>query len=267
MQSTITISVNRYYLTMKMLRMKLRITKKIYILLFLAITSLLSFNVSSIGKKNSGIVVKDIAKGAIAVSAAEMLYNQLSLDSLGLSKEAFQYALMGYNELDKQGKLRKDGILSIVDFSLPSTKKRLFVIDMASGSLLFNTLVSHGRNSGKEMATSFSNAAESFKSSLGFYITGGTYKGKHGVSLRLEGEEAGINDNAMERGIVMHAADYVNDLLARKQGYIGRSLGCPAVPPQLHKKIINTIQNGSCLFMYSPDAKYISRSKFLQPNA
>ncbi|GEP94960.1 hypothetical protein CCY01nite_12200 [Chitinophaga cymbidii] len=208
-----------------------------------------------------------VAAPAVAVSAAAMLYEQLSLDSLGLSKEAYEFALQGQEQLAKEGKLRNENILSIVDFSLPSTKKRLFVIDISSGQLLFNSLVSHGRNSGKEMATSFSNSPESYKTSLGFYVTGGTYRGKHGYSLRLEGEESGINDNAMERAIVMHAASYVNEVLGRKQGYIGRSLGCPALPVKLHKKIISTIQNGSCLFMYSPDTSYLTRSKLLQHTA
>lgn len=244
------------------MRMNLRINKKTYILPFIVLTSLFSLKVSSIGKKNTGVIVA-VAAPAEA-SAAEMLYSQLSLDSLGLSPEAYQYALQGHERLLKSGKLRNGDILSIVDFSLPSTKKRLFVIDLASGKLLFNSLVSHGRNSGKEMATSFSNSHESFQSSLGFYVTGNTYKGAHGYSLRLEGEETGINDNAMERGIVMHAADYVNEKLARLQGYIGRSLGCPAVPVSLHKKIIARIQNGSCLFMYSPDRKYLSASKMIQ---
>ncbi len=247
----------------KLMRMNLRISKKTYILPFIVLTSLFSLKVSSIGKKSTGVIAP--AAAALAtVSAAEMLYGQLALDSLGLSREAFQYALQGHENLQKAGKLANEDILSIVDFSLPSTKKRLFVIDLASGQLLFNTLVSHGRNSGREMATNFSNAPESFKSSLGFYITGSTYRGAHGYSLRLEGEEQGINDNAMERGIVMHAADYVNEKLGRVQGYIGRSLGCPAVPVSLHKKIIGKIRNGSCLFIYSPNQQYLSASRMIQ---
>ncbi|WP_253906498.1 murein L,D-transpeptidase catalytic domain family protein [Chitinophaga sp. SYP-B3965] len=244
------------------MKMKIRFSKKRYILPFLALTSLLSLKVSSIGKKTTGVVKHTVAKAA--VSAKAMLYDQLALGSLGLSQQAYQYALEGYERLLEEGKLKNDEILSIVDFSLPSSKKRLFVIDLASGKLLFNSLVSHGRNSGKDMATNFSNSQESFQSSLGFYVTGGTYKGKHGYSLKLEGEEDGINSNAMERGIVMHAASYVDEKLARLQGYIGRSLGCPAVPVKLHKKIISKIQNGTCLFMYSPDQKYIAASRMLQ---
>src|SRR5207249_9968842 len=127
--------------------------------------------------------------------------------------------------------------------------------------------VSHGRNSGKEMASEFSNALESFKSSLGFYVTSDTYNGKHGYSLRLEGEEPGINDNAFSRGIVMHTAPYVNEHLIQMQGYIGRSEGCPAVPQKLYKPIIEKIKNGSCLFMYSPDKGYMTHSQIINNGA
>jgi hypothetical protein len=191
------------------------------------------------------------------------LFTNLHLKNLGLSEQAFQYALKGYNYLISAGKIQNDGILSIIDFSLPSSEKRLFVIDLKKCALLFNTYVSHGRNSGKEMANEFSNAPQSFKSSLGFYLTSNTYFGKHGYSLRLEGEEAGINDNALDRGIVMHSASYVNENIIQKQGYIGRSEGCPAVPESIYKPIIEKIKNKSCLFIYSPDKNYFSHSPIL----
>ncbi|GAC1535854.1 MAG: murein L,D-transpeptidase catalytic domain family protein [Sediminibacterium sp.] len=198
-----------------------------------------------------------------ALTARSLLYDQLALNALGLSREAFNYAIRGFDLLLTAGKIQKDNIISIVDFSLPSNRKRLFVIDMQSGELLFNTYVSHGRNSGKAVATRFSNRTNSYESSLGFYVTGDTYEGKHGYSLRLEGEEAGINDNALDRGIVMHSAAYADESIAVKQGYIGRSQGCPAIPEEVHKPIIQTIKNGSCLFMYSPDAAYLAHSKLI----
>jgi hypothetical protein len=191
------------------------------------------------------------------------LYDQLNLDSLQLSHEAFAYGLQGYEQLRENGEIKNNHIISIVDFSLPSSKKRLFVIDLESGKLLFNTFVSHGRNSGTDMATRFSNDLNSFKSSLGFFVTGDTYKGEHGYSLRLDGKEKGINDMAYSRSIVMHAADYVNESVIKIKGYLGRSLGCPAVPPSLHKAIINTIKDGSCLFLYSPDKSYITHSPLI----
>ncbi|SFE51246.1 L,D-transpeptidase catalytic domain [Chitinophaga sp. CF118] len=199
-----------------------------------------------------------------ASKSSGVLYQSLKLDSLGLSREAFKYAISGMEKLEEAGKLSNADLITIVDFSLPSSKKRLFVIDLKNGKVLFNTLVSHGRNSGAAVATEFSNAPESFKSSLGFYITGETYKGEHGYSLRLQGEEAGINDNALSRGIVMHSAAYVNDKLVRLQGYIGRSLGCPAIPEKVHKLIIEEIRNGTCLFLYSPDKYYMAHSKMFE---
>jgi hypothetical protein len=218
-------------------------------------------------KADTANVVKDSTMPNVharqSLGRFSVLYDQMNLGSLGLSQTAFDYALQGYNDLALNGELKNDHILSIVDFSLPSTKKRLFVIDMANGKLLFNTYVSHGRNSGKEMATEFSNDANSFKSSLGFYVTGNTYSGEHGYSLRLDGKEAGINDNAASRDIVMHAADYVNESIIKAKGFLGRSLGCPAVPAALHKAIINTIKDGSCLFLYSPDTFYITHSKMI----
>ncbi len=206
-------------------------------------------------------------KNTITVDSSQwFLYDSLQLNLKGLSKEAYNYALLGYNKLLQSGKLKNDETLTIIDFSLPSNAKRLFVIDMKLGEVLFNTLVSHGRNSGKDMANEFSNNTNSFKSSLGFYVTSDTYMGKHGLSMRLEGEEKGINDNALNRGIVMHSAEYVNESLIRSQGYIGRSQGCPAVPPQLHKAIIEKIKNGSCLFIYSPVKTYLSKSTFVAEN-
>ncbi len=193
----------------------------------------------------------------------ESLYDVMRLDTTGLSRDAFENAMTGYEHLQENGRIKNPDVLSIIDFSLPSTKKRLFVIDLKNKLLLFNTLVSHGRNSGKDIANAFSNKMNSFKSSLGFYITGDTYTGEHGYSLRLEGEEAGINDNALSRGIVMHSADYVNDKLGKLQGYIGRSLGCPAIPENVHRKVISSIRNGTCLFLYSPDKYYSAHTKIL----
>ncbi|HEY8956983.1 murein L,D-transpeptidase catalytic domain family protein [Chitinophaga sp.] len=193
----------------------------------------------------------------------ESLYDMMRLDTTGLSRDAFENAMIGFEHLQENGRIKNPDVLSIIDFSLPSTKKRLFVIDLKNKLLLFNTLVSHGRNSGKDMANTFSNQMNSFKSSLGFYITGDTYTGEHGYSLRLEGEEAGINDNALSRGIVMHSADYVNDKLGKLQGYIGRSLGCPAIPENVHRKVISSIRNGTCLFLYSPDKYYSAHTKIL----
>jgi hypothetical protein len=207
-------------------------------------------------------VNKEAAKTSI-VQTKMSIYDSLALGTLGLSRKAFEYALTGFNNLLNAGKIRKDNLLSILDFSLPSGKKRLFVIDLSTGELVFNTYAAHGRNSGTAVATKFSNGMNSYKSSLGFYITGDTYIGKHGQSLRLEGEEKGINDNALARGIVMHCASYVDEEIVAHQGFIGRSQGCPALPGNIYKDVIEKIKNGSCLFLYSPDKYYVAHSRIL----
>lgn len=189
------------------------------------------------------------------------IYDSLHLGEAGLSRVAYEVGLAGFCQLESSGDIRNDSILSIVDLSLPSSKKRLFVIDLSACKLIFNTYVSHGRNSGKEWATRFSNNPRSYESSLGFYITGETYIGHHGYSLRLNGKEQGINDNASSRGIVIHGASYVNERIAKSHGYIGRSEGCPAIPKKLHRVIIEKIKNGTCLFLYSPDKFYETHSK------
>lgn len=191
------------------------------------------------------------------------LYDSMHLEHAGLSRQTFDYAIKGFNYLVQTGRLANDKIISIVDFSLPSTVKRLFVIDLNRYKVVFRTYVAHGINSGVVSANEFSNMPESNKSSLGFYETLNTYIGSHGYSLRLEGLEKGINDNANRRDIVIHGAAYVDESLIKLQGYIGRSLGCPALPAKLHKPIIDKIKNGTCLFIYSPDKNYLNRSKIL----
>ncbi len=193
----------------------------------------------------------------------EDLFNLWQLGSTGLSQEAFNYAMKGLTYLEKSNLVIKKGIVSVVDFSKPSTQKRLYVIDIITGKILFNTWVAHGHNSGNEYASQFSNSPESHQSSLGFYTTLGTYIGSHGYSLRLQGCEKGINDKAYERAIVIHGADYVSDQFINSRGALGRSYGCPAIPNELSKKIIDVIKNGSCLFIYHPTKKYCSSSKIL----
>jgi hypothetical protein len=194
-------------------------------------------------------------------SRLNLLYNSLQLDSLGLSVEAYHKAVAGFLNMVIAGAVQNPGVLSIIDFSRPSNEKRLFVLNMYDGSLLFNTLVAHGRNSGKVLPTRFSNRMNSFMSSLGFYITGDPFIGHHGYSLRLEGIEKGWNDNASHRRIIMHPADYVSEEHIRQWGYLGRSEGCPAIPAGLDRAIIDSIRGGSCLFIYSPDNKYLQRSR------
>lgn len=190
------------------------------------------------------------------------IYDQLNLSQFGLQRSVFDYALRGWQ---KTGASKP--VLSIVDLSQPSTKKRLYVVDLASKKILFNTYVSHGQKSGDLIATSFSNTNSSFQTSLGFYKTLNTYMGKHGLSLQLKGLEKGFNDNVYNRNIVLHGADYVCEEFIRKTGRLGRSQGCPAVPYAESKKIIQAVKGGTCLFVYSPNADYLQKSAYLSQPA
>lgn len=174
-----------------------------------------------------------------------------------------QTALSGYKLLVEEQSVKRTGIITIIDFSLPSDKERLWVLDLIQGKVLFHCLVSHGRNSGELMAETFSNIPGSNASSPGFYTTGETYIGKHGLSLKLDGLEMGINDKARTRAIVMHGAYYVSSEFIREYGRLGRSFGCPAVPQELSKEIIETIKGGSCLFIYVPKTSYLSNSPII----
>lgn len=172
-------------------------------------------------------------------------------------------ALAGYEILNQNKAIVRPGVITIIDFSLPSDKERLWVVDLANNKVLFHCLVSHGRNSGDIMAEKFSNIPGSFASSPGFYATGDTYTGKNGLSLVLEGLEVGINDKARERAIVMHGANYVSSEYIKEYGRLGRSYGCPAVPVEISGEIIQSIKGGSCLFIYAPISSYISKSQII----
>lgn len=198
-----------------------------------------------------------------SIPALSSVYTKLHLQELGLSETAFNLAVKGWEKLRTQGEVSKN-LISICDFTQSSKNKRLYVIDMGTGQLLFNTLVAHGKNTGEEFAQSFSNENSSNKSSLGFYVTKETYEGQHGLSLKLTGEEPGFNDHAEERSIVMHGADYVCESFIAQCGRLGRSFGCPSVPVEMRDEIINTIKDGTCLFVYYPDTKYLTASKLLQ---
>lgn len=191
------------------------------------------------------------------------VFDELDLASKGLEFDAYDYAIRGLDRLMEEGVIVRPEVISIADFSQPSTKKRLYVIDLENKEILFNTYVSHGRNSGKVKAEKFSNRMSSFQSSIGFYTTSETYRGSHGYSLRLDGLDKGFNDNARNRAIVIHGADYVNEKLIGSQGYIGRSLGCPAVSMDIHKALINTIKEGTLFFAYHPSENYLRRSVVL----
>ena len=153
--------------------------------------------------------------------------------------------------------------LTVIDYSLPSTERRLWVLDLDTAEVLFNELVAHGKNSGANRATSFSNESGSLQSSLGVFRTARTYEGKHGYSLRLKGLEPGFNDHAKKRAIVMHGASYVSEAFIAEHGRIGRSWGCPAVPVDVASAVIDVIEGGTLLVSYYPDEDWLESSQYL----
>jgi len=177
-----------------------------------------------------------------------------------ISFDLFQMTMFGFNGIDQK---KKDRIV-IIDYSKPSTDKRFYVIDLYQKKLLFKCLVAHGRNSGTNYATDFSNKSRSLKSSLGFFLTGETYLGKHGYSLKMDGLETSINDNARKRSIVIHGADYVSQDFIKNYGRLGRSWGCPALPMEMSQEIIDSISNGRCIFIFSNDTSYFQETKFIK---
>ena len=196
---------------------------------------------------------------------AEEIYKDLQFTDEKLNFEVFEKAFLGFQNLKKSGKLQPTAnLLSVCDFSLSSNRKRLWVIDLDEKKILFNSLVAHGKGTGEEFAMSFSNTMDSHQSSLGFYITEQTYNGDNGYSMRLFGMDKGYNDAALERCIVMHGANYVSEDFIRAEKRLGRSWGCPAVPRDLAQPIINTIKNGTCLFVYYPDQNYLAGSEWLK---
>ena len=203
------------------------------------------------------------AEMRMIVATASSIYEEMDLEDSGLSRKAFQSAWTGYYKLKKRGLLRKTSILSICDFSQSSSQQRMYVIDVRNRRMLYRTYVAHGINSGEEYATSFSNQMESCKSSLGFFVTAGTYTGVNGLSLRIEGVDRGFNENARKRAIVIHGAGYVSLRILRKYGVMGTTFGCPAIPTEMTTQIIPVVKNGSCFFIYYPSKKYLSQSKVL----
>lgn len=239
-----------------------------YKLFFLIGISFISFGF--IGNTSNNVVKNDLSTKRIVTNSlvvkktvSQLFFESLDANSFSLPRlESFVKAFEGYSKLKEQGLIVKD-YLTIIDFGLSSNEERLWVVDMLNRKVVLQSLVAHGKNSGEEFASKFSNKAESFQSSLGFYATGEVYQGKHGLSLRLDGLEIGINNNARNRAVVIHGADYVSDKFTKSNGRLGRSLGCPAVPYAIHKDFINTIKDKSCLFIYHPSRVYISKSKLI----
>lgn len=228
------------------------------ILLLVAFLLFYSFDTLTGGSVNPA---SGKSKSLSPLQTAELLYHEMDLEGK-VSRVPFCRAVQGYYQISQ----RKREVLTLIDFSRPSTEPRLYVFDMLHRRLLFTSVVSHGRNSGGNYATSFSNKNGSYKSSLGFYLTDKTYQGKNGYSLILDGLERGVNDHARERAIVVHGAAYANPSVAAS-GRLGRSLGCPALPEKLSRPVIDAIKGGSVLFIYAPVPEYLTESEILNGRA
>ncbi len=232
-------------------------------LLFFSAQSFINSDNNLPDDKNFPSLLNNSSNSPVIKRQADSIYDLISLGDYGLQREVFFDAYKGYNFLLNKGALRKTNLLTICDYSQSSNNKRLYVIDLVNSRVLFNTYVSHGKNSGDEFATSFSNFDNSNKSCLGFMVTGKTYSGKAGYSMQFDGMEPGINDHVKARSIVLHGSKFVNEGIMNARGTIGKSLGCPAVPYGTHTKIIDVIKNGSCFFIYHPDEYYAHTSSIL----
>jgi hypothetical protein len=212
---------------------------------------------------------KAIAQTAVAESrippaeSRSIAVDHAAATKSGVSADVLNLALTAVSCGIASGDLRTPPTLTLIDYSLPSTTPRLWVFDLHSGRLLFNDLVAHGRNSGANMATRFSDAMESRETSLGLFRTADTYVGHNGYSLRLDGLEPGFNGNARERAIVMHGAPYVDSGVAKVYGRLGRSWGCPALREAVARQVIDTVRGGGVIFSYYPDPTWLKTSKFL----
>lgn len=240
--------------------------KHLFPLALVVSVSLILFSFAKANTSHIAATKKDsVTTGSTAlqhVSLGDQLYDSLDLQSVGLSKETVEYAVKGYQKLVDSGLITNPQYLTIVDLSQSSRNKRFYILDMTNDKLAWNTYVAHGKNSGIDRAERFSNSMNSNESSLGFYITKSTYRGKHGLSLRISGLEEGFNDNAEARGVVVHGAPYVNEARAHSS-YMGRSKGCPALPENEYAQVIDIIKGGSVMFVYNPSTDYLGSSTLL----
>ena len=181
-----------------------------------------------------------------------------------IEETVFDLALGAATCAVRAGAVDAPRTLTVIDYSKPSSEKRLWVYDLATRELLYEELVAHGQGTGANIASKFSNNNESHQTSLGLFVTDTTYVGRNGYSLRLDGLDKGINDRARERAIVMHGAPYVSPAFVKANGRLGRSWGCPAVSEAVAKQLIDRVKGGGLVFAYYPDAQWLKSSKFLR---
>lgn len=211
----------------------------------------------------SAVSAAGVTSSAPALATAAPLVDALAKQAPGLDRQVLGLAAEALQCARRHRQVGDEALLSVIDYSRPSTERRLWVFDLARQRLLFQEWVAHGRNTGANVAAHFSNDDGSYMSSLGAFTTQETYTGHNGYSLRLQGLEPGFNDRARDRAIVMHGAPYVSEAIIRSQGRLGRSLGCPAVRPAIARQLIDTLRGGSFVFAYYPDKEWLRRSRML----
>ena len=201
---------------------------------------------------------------ALADGAVSFSLNAFDSAAIGgIETDVFEMALGAASCAVKSGAVDAPRTLTVIDYSKPSSEPRMWVFDLKSRELIYKELVAHGQGSGANMATQFSNEAETHQTSLGLFVTDDTYVGKNGYSLRLDGLDKGINDRARERAIVMHGAPYVSPSFVKATGRLGRSWGCPAISADVAKRVIDRVKGGGLVFAYYPDAEWLKTSKYL----
>jgi hypothetical protein len=211
--------------------------------------------------KSTAPRAKHVASGTLTSALSATAWASAGIGTL--ERGVFELALAAASCAVRSGSVGDLATLTVIDYSRPSTQKRLWVFDLETRALLFEELVAHGRGSGENVPTSFSNVPESHQSSLGLFRTEDTYVGRNGYSLRLAGLDAGFNDQAYDRAIVMHGAPYVSDDFARAQGRLGRSWGCPALREGIAREVIDTVKGRGLVFAYYPDPAWLAASKYL----
>lgn len=251
--------------------------RKMFVLTLLAITSYyLSHNLPAVNQNQRVAAASFVPVSKAAASdntrlltranfedVVRTLYDNIGLASYKLDYNVFRLGVIGYYSLERENALNDKGLITIIDFAQPSTEKRFYTIDLREMKVKYHTYVAHGRNTGENIAKNFSNIPHSNQSSLGFYVTGETYVGSKGYSLRLDGMEGPFNDNIRSRAVVIHAAEYATESWVKKYGRLGRSQGCPALPPHLSREVIDTIKDKTAIFTYFPDQTYLAASKYL----
>jgi hypothetical protein len=211
----------------------------------------------------TAVATTTIQSNARPVPAAANAAQAAPLTAPGLDPNELAMAQHAADRAEARGLAKSPRTLTVIDYSLPSTEKRLWVFDLAERELLFHELVAHGKNTGDNIATRFSNTMDSKQTSLGLFVTANTYVGSNGYSLRMQGLDRGFNDRAFDRAIVIHGAPYVSEAFARSQGRIGRSWGCPALDQEVARTVIDTIKEGGLVFAYAPQGDFLRGSEML----